>query len=70
MPDDCKAKYEGEPTFTLVGRDKLALHAIKRWMEAAADEGVNAAKIDKSIEDYNKFVQWQMDNPDKVKLPD
>lgn len=77
-PDKCKPKYEGEPSFTVVGRDKLAIETISHWLYLAEQQGVevpgekrmDTAKFDDAVDVLEKFKQWQTDNPDKVKLPD
>ena len=68
--EGCKAKYEGEPTFTLVGRDRTAVIAIGTWIEQATVAGVNREKIEDAKTKLIRFVQWQSENPDKVKVPD
>jgi len=78
-PEDsgCRAKYEGEPTFTLVGRDKLATWTISHWLYLAEQEGVerpgqriDRTKFEDAYQVLEWFRRWQADNPDKVKLPD
>ena len=66
----CVAKYPGEPTFTVVGRDKLAPKIVAGWINLAWEHRVPADKVIDAQEKLRLFEKWQHDNPDKVKLPD
>jgi len=75
--ESCQAKYEGEPTFTLVGRDRLSTKVLSHWLYLAEQAGVtepgprmNSEKFDDACRVLDAFREWQMQNPDKVKLPD
>lgn len=73
-PDTCQAKYPGEPTFTLVGRDQLSPGAIEQWIIDAKKanliaDRVPAAKIEDATDKLKVFLRWQTSNQDKVKYP-
>lgn len=66
MAEDCKAKTPGEPTFTLVGRDRCAPDTIRAWALLAAKAGAPPAKIGKALADAEEFEAWQQAHGSKI----
>lgn len=61
--------HDGEPYFFLRAQDKCAPKAVNEYAKKLRDEGDL-----KGAEECHAFArrmrQWQIDNPDKVKMPD
>lgn len=75
MPAECCKEFfnkipDDEPTFTIAGRDKIALHVIKAWIDAAKKCGVNKEKIASATRHYNAVAAFQTRYPERVKTPD
>lgn len=65
------AKVAGdEPVFVLRGKDLLAPHLVGAWIAAAQIAGVPQDKIDRARDHYRDMLQFQMQHPERCKIPD
>lgn len=60
-----RAISRGQPTFTLVGQDRLAPDTIRDWAKHAARHGASAEKIGTAMLDAATFEKWQRDHGSK-----
>ena len=58
-----------EPIFVLRAQDKFAIEVVEYWCVLAGRE-ISNIKMKKALDDRNTMVEWQKQNPDKVKIPD
>lgn len=63
IPDDV-------PVFTIVAWDKAAPDTVLRWIQRCQELGVNMNKIKRGLAHLNAIVNWQIEHPDRVKIPD
>lgn len=75
MPKDCCKKFwnkipDDVPVFTVVGWDSLASKTVRFWLAEAALAGVNADKLQRTINHIRDLDEYVANNPEKMKLPD
>lgn len=79
MPADCcvetllkmlKPENRGEPVFLLLARDKTGPDTIMKWLCNAEAVGVSAGKLERARQHLDAFIEWQRENPGRVKVPD
>ena len=79
MPRDCcvrmllkmlQPEHREEPVFLLRAQDITAPGAVRDWIRRARAAGAPEAKLAKSQEHLDALVQWQLEHPDRVKVPD
>lgn len=68
-PVECVPAVD-EPSFTVLGRDQLAQATVVHWIERAVAAQVPEDKIRRAQQRWQEIIDWQSDNPDKVKTPD
>lgn len=61
---------EGVPAFTLAGWDILSVDTISYWLRRARAAGVNASKIARCEADLQEMINFAVNNPDKMRVPD
>ena len=61
---------EDEPIFVLRAQDALVQPTINAWLKIAEHNKVNLEKIKAVKHDYEMALEWQRNNPTKVKIPD
>lgn len=61
---------EGEPVFSVLARDEFYQATVLFWMGRAKAAGVNPEKIARASKRYREGIEWQSDNPNRVKRPD
>lgn len=70
----CKDKFalipDDEPVFTIRGKDLLASQAIRTWMAAAEEAGVNQQKMDGVNEHLEAIERFQLEHPERCQIPD
>lgn len=59
-----------EPVFEVLGRDQLAQGSVVDWIRRARVAQVPEEKIRRAMQRYQEIVDWQSENPDRVKVPD
>jgi len=64
------AREQNMPVFVLVAKDKCSLRAISSYCAECFKEGCPEHFIFEIDEVYKEFKNWQLANPDKIKLPD
>lgn len=64
----CEHMLDGEPVFLIRAQDSLSVKAIQDYLDTARRHG--AKNTGRSTEKLERFVKWQKENPNKVKLPD
>jgi hypothetical protein len=64
------AERDGIPIFVLTAKDKVSLETLYDYEENCRRMGCDAKHINGIILRANEFEDWQIDNHDKVKLPD
>lgn len=57
------------PIFILDARDIYAPETIDFWL-GLAQRTVSVDKFNRAVTDYQEIIEWQNQNPDKVKIPD
>jgi hypothetical protein len=57
------------PIFILDARDIEAPTAIDFWLQIS-QRTVSVEKFGRAAKDYQEMLEWQKNNPDKVKIPD
>ncbi len=75
MPAECCKKFyekipDDEPVFTIAGRDLLGPDVIRCWIGRAADNGVNADKLQRAVQHLKWFEEFQAAHPERCHLPD
>ncbi len=69
--DETLAKVgDDEPIFVLRAQDALAPETLQYWISRAEIRGVPKMKTDEAYELKSKLIAWQIQNADKVKVPD
>jgi hypothetical protein len=68
--EDMLAGMLDQPFFLIKAQDKLAIMAIAAWIEAAERAKVNPEKIKGAEQDMAAIQQFQMDHPERCKIPD
>lgn len=58
------------PAFVVYAMDRLSQASVAYWIDRAVAAGVPQEKIDSAWKRYHEIINFQSDNPDKVKLPD
>lgn len=70
----CKDKWpqipDDEPVFILRGKDKLAVAAVRYWMDLAYRAKVNDEKMMKVQDHLNAMQLFAIEHPDRMKIPD
>jgi len=70
----CKEKWplipDDEPVFILRGQDMLVIPVIEEWMRRASKEHVNSDKLAKVNDHLNAIRLFQVEHPERCKLPD
>ena len=61
---------DDEPLFVLRAHDRLAIAAIEAWITAAMQHHVSAVKVADAWAHRDLMQQWQIDHPDRVKIPE
>jgi hypothetical protein len=73
-PKDKKIIAEAErdniPIFVLVAKDELSLLSIQSYLGMCIHSGCKQDHINAIRQRIKEFEDWQIKNPDKVKLPD
>jgi hypothetical protein len=64
----CEAALDGEPVFIIRAQDKAAVDAVKAYVRISHEGG--GRNIIRSSEMVDRIHQWQLDNPNKVKVAD
>lgn len=57
------------PIFILDARDIYAPETIDFWL-GLAQRTVSVEKFGRAVKDYQEMIEWQSQNPEKVKIPD
>lgn len=67
-PDERPIKRGAEPIFTLRAQDALAVPAIKKYVEECREHSLygQAANAEQALA---RFVDWQAENDEHVKMP-
>ena len=70
----CKTTWEkipeDEPVFILRGQDLLILDRVADWIADAVQQGVNSEKVQRAREHFNAIRMFQLEHPERCKLPD
>lgn len=62
---------DNEPVFVLRAKDRLALGALKHYLQQAEKSGLEEEPIYiRLLENLVDFLKWQKDHPTYMKLPD
>lgn len=61
---------EDEPVFVLRAQDRAAPVTVAGWAILAQYAGSPREKYRGATDQADAMVQWQKENPDKVKVPD
>lgn len=60
----------GEPTFTLRGKDVVAIKALKRYLTECREQGCTDEFIREVSNIFDRFANYATHNPFMMKLPD
>jgi len=60
----------GEPFFVIRAKDKCVLPALGAYNVTCYLLEVEEKQLTETQQFFREFVQWQVDNKDKVKIPD
>lgn len=64
----CEFLLDGEPVFVIRAQDKAAPEAVKAYVRISSKIG--GRNIIRSSEFVDRIIEWQKNNPKKVKVPD
>lgn len=64
----CESLLDGEPVFIIRAQDKAAIAALSAYLEATKTEG--GSNTSRTWDARQKFIDWQRDNPKRVKAAD
>ena len=59
-----------EPVFILRAQDILAPRVVVRWAHLAEQAGSPQDKVRGALQLAKRMADWQVDNPQRVKVPD
>lgn len=66
--EECKTS--DEPCIVFRGKDTLLLPLLAEYVRDAANSGAATEFLQAITERYEQVDMWQINNPDKVKVPD
>lgn len=70
-PTSCLNKAaDDEPIFVLRGQDACAIRTMEAWITEAERLGADAAKVRGVAEQAGAMLAWQVQHPERVKVPD
>ena len=64
------AERDGIPIFVITAKDVCSVEALENYYVDCASEGCSKEHLAGINERTDEFKEWQMNNPDKVHLPD
>lgn len=64
----CEYMLDGEPVFIIRAQDKLAVEAVKQYIELSQREG--GKNLGRCAEHLNRMAEWRSAHPYRIKLPD
>lgn len=64
------AKKDNIPIFVFTAKDKLSVIILSNYLQQCAMNNCPQEHVKEIAERINEFMDWQVENMDKVELPD